>query len=89
MGRYSGHIKRMPTSDSFGEIYSNQIEGLVAMFDLAEARRAKGPGKLQGRTRVTFEVDGRGRAVGLIKSKLLPERRGIHKDYQRSSHRGY
>ncbi|HIG96603.1 TPA: hypothetical protein HA249_07000 [Candidatus Woesearchaeota archaeon] len=89
MGRYSGHIKRMPTSESFGEIYSNQIEGLVSFFDLAEGRRAKGPGKLQSRTRVTFEVDGRGRAVGLIKSQLLPERRGIHKDYQRSTHRGY
>tara|TARA_Y100000031_G_scaffold147444_1_gene182511 strand:- start:24 stop:293 length:270 start_codon:yes stop_codon:yes gene_type:complete len=89
MGRYSGHIKKMPRGGNFGEIYAKGLDGTIAFFDIAEGKRATGPGNLQSRSRVTFEMDGRGRAVKIYKSKLVAERRGQHKKYQRSKKWGY
>ena len=68
MGRYTGHIRKLPSGSSFGEIESMQVAGLTAYFDPAAARGAKGPGSLSKGSRVSFEISGSGRAVNIIRS---------------------
>jgi len=68
MGRHAGTIRKLPKGTAMGEIESMTIPGLTAFFDNAALKRATGPGGMIKDARVSFEMGGNGRAIGIIRS---------------------
>ncbi len=83
MGKYVGIVRRLPSGASFGTIKSDELGPLVP-FDEAAFRAA---GRITEGSYVTFNVGGRGAAVGIKPSGVknyLAMTRG--KNFRRPRH---